>query len=562
MKATHASIARRTVWSLSACAALCGPARAGEPTVPNDLPTFTEVAERAGIAFKHSYGDRHLSNIVEGTGPGAAFFDFDGDGWLDVYFVNGCWHKDVSENMSRDLRGKLSNALYRNQGDGTFADVTQRARVGHDGYGMGACAADYDGDGDLDLYVLNYGPNVLYRNEGDGKFTDVSKESGLDDPDWSVSASWLDYDGDGDLDVYVGNYLTYDAGRFRDYYPAAGYPGPLSYTAQPDRLYRNNGDGTFTDVTAQAGIRDLDGRAMSTVAADLNDDGLLDIYVTNDASPNFLFIARGDGTFREEAALLGAAFGEGGQGSSSMGPSVGDVDRDGRLDLYIPDMGYGCLLLNRGAMFIDATAPTNLAVLSGQYTGWGGLLFDFDNDGWLDVFLATGDAHHEYTQECLLAWNNRKGRFLDVSDLAGPFFREEYVCRGAAYADYDDDGDIDVLVCVLNGIPRLLRNDGGNRKNWLKVVPLEPGKKIEALGARVTVTVGAIRMVEEVYGASGYLSQSDCRLHFGLGTAEKADRVEIRWPNGKTKTLEGVPANQTLRVSPDPSPDAKTETRS
>ncbi|MGQ9590719.1 MAG: CRTAC1 family protein [Planctomycetota bacterium] len=554
----------RRSWVLCAWAALAAPAasRAGDASVPSDLPTFTEVAEKAGISFKHSYGDRHLSNIVEGTGPGAVFFDFDGDGWLDLYLVNGCWHKDVSENMSRDLRGKLSNALYRNGGDGSFTDVTARARVGHDGYGMGACAADYDGDGNRDLYVLNYGPNVLYRNEGDGTFTDVSKESGLDDPAWSVSASWLDYDGDGDLDVYVGNYLDYDAGKFRDYYPAAGYPGPLSYTAQPDRLYRNNGDGTFTDITAQAGIRDLDGRAMSTVAADLNDDGLLDIYVTNDASPNFLFVAQGNGTFREEAALFGAAFGEGGQGASSMGPSVGDVDRDGRLDLYVPDMGYGCLLLNRGQMFIDATAPTNLALLSGQYTGWGGLLFDFDNDGWLDVFLATGDAHHEYTQECLLAWNDRKGRFIDVSDLAGSFFREEHVSRGAAYADYDDDGDIDVLVCVLNGKPKLLRNDGGNRKNWLKVVPLAPGKNIEALGARVTVTVGALRMVDEVYGTSGYLSQSDCRLHFGLGAAEKADRVEIRWPGGKTKVLEGVRANQTLRVSPDPAPDRKSETRS
>ena len=213
------------------------------------LPVFTDVTEQAGINFKHSYGDHNLSNIVEGTGPGCAFFDYDGDGYLDVYLLNGCWLREVNDNFGRDLRGKLTNALYRNNGDGTFADVTDRAGVGDQGYGVGASAADYDNDGDLDLYVLNYGPNVFYRNNSDGTFSDVSSRSGLADPYWSLSAPWLDYDSDGDLDVYVANYLEYDAGKFRDFYAAAGYPGPLSYRAQADRLYRNNGDGTFTEVT-------------------------------------------------------------------------------------------------------------------------------------------------------------------------------------------------------------------------------------------------------------------------------------------------------------------------
>ena len=521
-----------------------GPAPAAGP----GLPTFEDVTEQAGIHFKHSYGDHHLSNIVEGTGPGCALFDYDGDGYLDIYFLNGCWLREVNDNLGRDLRGKLANALYRNNGDGTFTDVTARAGVGHQGYGMGASAADYDGDGDRDLYVLNYGPNVFYRNNGDGTFTDVTEQSGLGDPLWSLSAPWLDYDGDGDLDVYVANYLEYDAGKFRDFYAAAGYPGPLSYKGQPDRLYRNNGDGTFTDVTQQAGVFFPDGRAMSAVATDLNDDGLPDVYVTNDATPNCFYVNAGQGKFRNDAIVWGLAFGEGGQGASSMGPVIGDVDRDGSLDVYIPDMAYGCLLINRGSMFADMTAPSNLAVACGQYTGWGGGLFDYDNDGYLDVFVANGNAHHEYTEEDVLMRNDRTGRFIDVADESGPYFREKYVGRGAAFGDYDNDGDIDLVVMNLNGPAKLLRNDGSNRNNWLTVAPKLASTRTEAVGARVTVTAGNLRMVQEVAPVAGYLSQSDPRCHFGLGQATRADRVEIRWPSGRTTTLKDVKANQIIEV--------------
>jgi hypothetical protein len=512
------------------------------------LPVFTDVTDESGLKFKHSYGDTDLSNIVEGTGAGAAFFDFDGDGHLDIYFVNGAWLRDVNDNRGRRLRGKLSNQLYHNNGNGTFTDVTKSAGVGDQGFGFGCSAADFDGDGDLDLYVLNYGRNVFYRNNGNGTFTDISRASGLDDPRWSLSAPWFDYDGDGDLDVYVTNYLKYDAGAFRDYYPAAGYPGPLSYDGEPDALYRNNGDGTFTDVTEPSGVLYPNGRGMSATLADLDNDGRIDIYVANDAMANGYFHNQGDGKFEEQGLFTGLAFGEGGQGVSSMGPTVGDVDRDRLIDLYIPDMGYGCLLMNRGEFFEDRTAASNLAVVCGQYTGWGGVVFDYDNDGHLDVFVANGNAHHEYSEEDVLMRNDGQGKFTDVARVSGDYFKQKYVGRGATFGDYDNDGDLDVLVINLNDRARLLRNDGGNRRHWLTVSVKQPDGKADAIGARVTVTVGSLTQVQEVIPVRGYLSQVDPRLHFGLGDATQADQLEIRWPDGKTTVMTDVKADRFLTV--------------
>jgi hypothetical protein len=512
------------------------------------LPIFTDVTKQAKINAKHSYGDFDLSNIVEGTGTGAMFFDYNNDGWLDIYLTNGCWLKEVSDNIGRKLRGKLANSLYKNNGDGTFTDVTNKAGVGDKGYGVGCSAADFDKDGDLDIYVLNYGPNVFYRNNGDGTFTDISETSGLANPNWSLSAPWFDYDNDGDLDVFVANYLEYDSGKFRSYYAAAGYPGPLSYSGQPDALYRNNGDGTFTDVTKETGLLNPNGRAMSATVADLNNDGFLDIYVANDAMENYYFRNTGKGTFESEGLIMGLAFGEGGQGVSSMGPAVGDVDRDGLPDIYIPDMGYGCLLMNRKDYFEDRTAPTNLSVVCGQYTGWGGILLDYDCDGYLDVFVANGNAHHEYTEEDVLMRNDGTGNFVDVAKQSGPYFTEKYVGRGATYGDYDNDGDPDILIVNLNKIPKLLRNDGGNKNNWLTIEPKLQGGKIDAIGARVTVTTGSLTQIQDVIPVTGYLSQADPRRHFGLGNAAKADKVEIRWPNGQTTNLTDVKANQFLTV--------------
>ncbi len=526
----------------TAVVAFAGHAAAG------DLPVFTDVTQAAGIDTRHCYGDFELTNIVEGTGCGAMFFDYDGDGWQDIYFVNGCWHADVNDNRGRKLRAKLSNRLYRNAGDGTFVDVTQQAGVGDRGFGFGCSAADYDGDGDLDLYVLNYGPNVFYCNNGDGTFRDVSRESGLADGRWSLSAPWFDFDRDGDLDVYVANYLQYDNGKFRSYYAAAGYPGPLSYSGQPDALYRNEGDGTFTDVGRELGLHNPDGRAMSASVADLNNDGQLDIYVTNDGMENYFYQNMGNGKFENTALLTGLAFGEGGQGVSSMGPAIGDVDRDGRLDIYIPDMGYGCLLMNRGAYFEDHTAASKLAVVCGQYTGWGGVLFDYDNDGHLDVFVANGNAHHEYVEEDVLMRNNGVGQFVDVASQSGAYFQQKYVGRGATSGDYDNDGDLDLLVLNLNDSPRLLRNDGGNGNHWLTVAVKRPGGKSDAIGARVTVTTGSLVQIHDVSPTTGYLSQADARSHFGLGPADTVELVEVRWPDGSTTRREDVPANQFLTL--------------
>lgn len=514
------------------------------------LPIFTDVTRDAGIDAKHGYGDDLLTNIVEGTGSGAAFFDYDGDGWLDIYLLNGCWMKEVNDNRGRKYAGKLANRLYRNNRDGTFSDLTDEAGVGDKSYGVGCSAADFDNDGDLDLYVLNYGKNVFYRNNGNGTFTDISEQSGLDDPKWSLSAPWFDYDGDGDLDVYVVNYLKYDGGKFKDFYRPQGYPGPMSYAGQQDALYRNNGDGTFTDVTEAAGLINPDGRGMSGTVADLNNDGLLDLYVTNDAMENYFYRNTGDGTFEEDGLVMGLAFGEGGQNVSSMGPAVGDVDRDGWLDIYVPDMGYGCLLFNREDFFEDRTATSKLTVVCGQYTGWGGILFDYDNDSYLDIFVANGNAHHEYTEEDVLVHNNGTGLFTDVAADSGDYFRQKYVGRGATSGDYDNDGDIDLLVVNLNDSPRLLRNDGGNRNNWLTVGVKLPGGKSDAIGARVTLRAGSLVQIHDVVPVTGYLSQADPRAHFGLGRAEKA-QVDIRWPDGRTTTLKDVPANQILMVEQD-----------
>ncbi len=514
------------------------------------LPIFIDITEAAGVRFKHSYGDYHMDNIVEAAGAGACVFDYNGDGLMDIYFVNGRWQKGVNNNRGRDLRDKLFNALYRNNGDGTLTDVAAEAGVLGQGMAFGVSAEDFDGDGDLDLYVLNYGPNEFFRNNGDGTFTDISAQSCLADPRWSLSAAWLDYNNDGLLDVYVCNYLEYDEGKFRAFYAAAGHPGPLSYHGQPDALYRNNGDGTFTDVTREAGVFNPEGRGMSVMAADLSNDGLMDIYVTNDAGPNDYYENTGKGTFADKGLELGLAFGEHGQGVSSMGPVIGDVDRNGLLDIFIPDMSYSTLLVNQGQFYEDWTTRTKLALACGQYTGWGGAMFDYDNDGYLDLYVANGHALHEFTQEDLLLRNNGRSplQFIDVSATSGPYFQEKYVGRGVACGDLDNDGDIDLVVCNLNDHAKVLRNDGGDQNNWLTVSVKKANGRSDAIGARVTAYVGSMRQIEDVVAVKGYLSQSDVRVHFGIGRAPNVDLLEIRWPRGRVQQLRNVKANQFLKV--------------
>jgi len=541
----------RTLVALAAAVLCCAPTFAAEPA----WPRFTDITESAGIKFKHRIGDLEMSNIVEATGPGCCVFDYNNDGLMDLYFVNGRWHPDVSDNRGRLLKGKLHNVMYRNNGDGTFTDVTQEAGVGgnEDSYGMAASAADYDNDGFVDLFVCNYGRNILYHNNGNGTFTDVTEKAGLagTGAGWSVAAPWLDYNKDGRIDLFVVDYLQYDKGEFQRtgaYYKADSFPGPLSYPGLPDHLYRNNGDGTFSDVTKEAGLWDPNGRGMGGVACDLNGDGWPDIYVTNDAMPNELWINDGHGHFKDMAADTGTAFGEGGQGVSSMGPVVADLDRNGLLDILVPNMRYGTLLLQqRKEFFMDVCSQTGMAVLCGQYAGWGGILSDFDNDGYVDLFIANGNAHHLYVEEAVMAKWDGHGHFIDTARQSGDFFEHKYVARGAAMIDFNNDGNPDIVVCVINDTPHLLRNDGGER-NWLKVVPRRKDTGAIALGSVVAVKANGLTMIQPVMGVNGYASSGDPRPNFGLGAADHAESVEILWPDGEKQMLTQVKAREILQV--------------
>jgi hypothetical protein len=518
-------------------------------------PVFTDITESAGIKFKHGLGDLEMSNIAEATGPGCVVFDYDNDGFMDIYLINGRWHPDISDNRGRTFKGKLKNALYRNNGNGTFTDVTEKAGVAgyEDSYGMAGSAADYDNDGYLDLYVCNYGKAILYHNDHNGTFTDVTAKSGLASPGWSLAAPWFDYNGDGFLDVFVVHYLDYDKGAFQRtgaYYKADNFPGPLTYPGLPDRLYKNNGDGTFTDVTKDVGLWEPTGRGMGAVACDVDGDGDVDIYVTNDAMPNNLWLGDGKGHFKDMATESGTAFGEGGQGVSSMGPFVADLDRNGFLDILVPDMGYSSLMLQvQKGMFTDVTSQSGVALLCGQYTGWGGLLNDYDNDGFVDLFIANGDPHHLYLEEAIIARYDGKGKFLDMSAKSGDFFKKKIVGRGAAFADFDNDGDLEILINTINDSPHLLRNDGGNKQNWLTVAPVRKDTGIVAIGAVVKVRTSAGTVIQPVVAVNGYLTSSDPRAHFGLGAAEKAD-IEISWPDGTKQTLPNIKANQFLKATP------------
>jgi hypothetical protein len=518
------------------------------PSAPAPAPVFVEVTAKAGITWRRSFGDHELSNIVEGTGSGACVFDYDNDGKLDIYFPQARWERTVSDNRGRDLIDQLSNALYRNQGNFQFEDVTHKAGVPGKGFAFGCSAADYDNDGFVDLVVLTYRGPELYHNDGNGTFTEVTARAGVSDTRWSLNGVWLDYDRDGSLDLFVTNYLEYDEGRFRSYYAAAGYPGPLSYNGVSSTLYHNNGNGTFTDVTKQAGVANPGGRAMSAVAADLNNDGWLDLYVANDSMENYYYENKGNGTFEEKAMLLGLALGQNGQGVSSMGPAVADLDGDGSLDILIPDMDYGSLLSKSGEFYSDLIARSGLAVICGQYTGWGAVLQDFDNDGYPDVFIANGNPHHEYAEDAVLARNNGKGVFVDVARESGEFFQTKWSSRGATWADFDDDGFVDLVVLDTSGPPHLLRNIGGAGNHWLKVDARIKGGKRSAIGARVTIVTGERKQFQELIGVNGYLSQGDTRVHFGLGKAEKIDTVEVRWPDGTSSEWKDVKADRVLRL--------------
>ncbi|MEJ2502699.1 MAG: CRTAC1 family protein [Gemmatimonadota bacterium] len=511
---------------------------------------FVDVTEYEGIDFVHTIGDDALSNIVETVGSGAAFLDYDGDGRLDLYLVNASYVDGISEGSP--VRADEGSRLYRNLGGSGFEDVTATAGVANAGaYGMGVAAADYDNDGDPDLYVCNYGPNVLYRNEGDGTFTEVGTPAGVAGgaADNTVGAVWLDYDNDGHLDLYAGNYLDYDP-EYRYYYAPDGFPPPMAYTGQADRLFRNRGDGTFEDVTESAGVFRPDGRMMGVGAADYDGDGRVDLYVSNDAMEDFLFHNEGDGTFSEVGFRAGVAFSIGGEETSSMAVSFGDYDADGRLDLFVSDIHYSALFRNDGGgYFTDVTAAAGVAEPSGQYDGWGAGFIDYDNDGDLDIFKANGSMNHLYGHEDQLFENDGSGHYTDVSLDLGRYFERESVGRGAAFGDYDSDGDLDIVVVNLHDRPVLLRNESPAGHAWIQLALRGNRSNRDGVGARVTVTADGRTQVAEKTSASGYLSTNDPRMHFGLGTTEVVDRIEIRWPSGARQTLESVPARQLLEVT-------------
>ncbi len=513
---------------------------------------FTNVTEASGIRFRHSFGDDNMSSILEATGSGCVFFDADGDGRPDLYAVSGGWLDGISEPEAEARHHTASNRLFHNRGDGTFQDVTQVSGAGDAGYGMGAVAADYDNDGSTDLYVTNYGANRLLRNSGKGDFRDVTDASGTGEAAWSAGATWLDCDLDGDLDLFVGNYLDFDP-AYRLYYAADAFPGPLAYPGLTDVLYRNNGDGTFTDIAAAVGVA-REGRAMGVATADIDANGWPDLFVANDAMGNFLY-RNTRGAFEEVALVSGVAFSTNGDASSSMGADFADIDADGDADLFVPDMAYNNLYVNDGkGWFEDRTAAAGVAEVSGQYVSWHGEFLDVDNDGDRDLFVSNGSAHYvDHTQEALLLLLEPRGtswRFGDVSGEAGPYFRRRVVARGAATADYDDDGDLDLFVLHLDQPSVLLRNDTTGQ-HWLRLLLRGTQANRDAIGARVRVWAGDLVQIAERTSGKGYLSQSDARLHFGLGTRARVDSVAVDWPGGGRTVLVDVPADQTLRVTQD-----------
>ncbi len=537
------------VWASAGCGAP-DDSRPGQGAPPDAIARgdlhFTEVTQESGIKFEHAIGDAALSNLVESTGGGAAFLDYDQDGHLDLFAVSGSYVEGVSD--GRRPRHQATNRLLKNLGNGTFADVTEDAGVAREGYGVGVMVGDYDNDGYPDIYVANFGPNALFRNNRNGTFSEVGDSAGVAGNNFSVGGAWLDYDNDGYLDLYVGNYIAYDPDLQTDLSPD-GFPGPLSYAGEPDALYHNRGDGTFEDVTVEMGVFRPDGRAMGIGAADFNNDGFVDVFVANDAMENYLYINQSGRSFRERASAAGVALNFRGNATSSMTVTFGDYDGDGRVDMFVPDMSYGSLYRNEGNdLFTDMTHRAGLALISNEFVGWAAAFIDYDNDGDADIFQVNGDDRHLYGQADALLENLGDGRFRNVSASKGAYFRRELVGRGAAFGDYDNDGDMDAFIVNLNDRGVLLRNEGGNLRSWITLHLVGQTSSRDAIDAIVTLTAGSSTQAAQKTSASSYLSQNDPRLHFGLGDATRVDWIEIRWPSGARQVLENVAARQILTV--------------
>ena len=517
------------------------------------FPTFEDVTEKSKIQFRHSFGEQALSSILEATGSGAAWFDYNNDGLLDLYVLSGKYIEGVTDHSHPDGKD-ATNHLYRNNGDGTFTDVTEQAGVAGKGFSMGVAAGDYDNDGFEDLYVTSWDSAILYHNNGDGTFTDVTEKAGVQNHFFGVGAAWIDYDRDGKLDLFVGNYLNYDPKAKRLYYTADAFAGPLDYEGQSNRLFHNNGDGTFTDVSEQAGIANPVGRAMGVTVSDFDNDGWPDIYVANDQMESYLYHNNHDGTFTNVSLEQNVAYGTNGDTPSAMGPIFADYDNDGALDLFVSDMRYHRMFRNslKEGFFIDTTADSGIARKAGQYVGWGDAIFDFDNDGLKDLFVVNGGLHWLVPMEDMLLRNDGNGTFSDVSAQAGSYFKMKKVGRGACFGDFDNDGYIDAFIVVLGGegiLVRAVPPPAVNRYHWLSIKLIGTKSNRDGYGTRIEAAAGDLKQIVENEPSSGYLSQNDPRPHFGLGTHRQVDTLTVKWPSGTMQTLEHVPADQILIVT-------------
>ncbi|HKE83399.1 MAG TPA: CRTAC1 family protein [Vicinamibacterales bacterium] len=519
--------------------------------------TFENITQSAGIAFTHINGASADKYLVETMGSGALFFDYDNDGWIDLFIVDGGSYADAK------VAASARHRLYRNLGNGKFSDVTAASGLTHTAYGMGACAGDVDNDGRIDLYVTNAGPNTLFRNTGNGAFTDITRAAGVGLDGWSTSCAFLDIDHDGDLDLFVANYL--DAPKSNN--PFCGDPQrrirvychPLNYKGLPSVLYRNDGMGKFTDVSAVAGIAKYVGNGLGVAVGDYDDDGWPDVFVANDAVPNFLFHNQANGRFSEVGLAAGVSVARDGKPRAGMGTEFADFNGDGRLDLVVTNHEFEThsLFRNDGrGLFTDATIESGIGPPTLPYVGFGVAFVDVDNDSRMDLAIVNGHvidntamfrSGSTHAQRKLLLRNSNGRRFVDVGRQAGSGFAKDGVGRTLIAGDIDKDGDLDLLVTNNGAAPELLRNDGGNRFNAIEVRALARGGR-DAIGARIIVSANGQTMAREVKSGSSYLGQSDLRAHVGLGPATRVDRLEIRWPGGRVERIDNPPINHVITI--------------
>jgi hypothetical protein len=526
----------------------------------SSLPVFEDIARAAGIDFIHINGEKNVKNyIFEAKGGGVGLFDYDNDGWLDIWVVQG-------STVERFRRGdNLHGALFRNRQDGTFENVTEKAGLTATGWGMGVSFADYDNDGWCDIYLTNLTKNVLYRNLGNGKFEDVTDKAGVGDEHWSSSAGFGDYDGDGDLDLYVSNYITLDFENLPEpgsggYCVYKGRPvmcGPRGLPGAPDTFFRNNGDGTFTDVTDSAGVADTDELfGLAVLWADIDNDHDLDLYVANDDGPNLLYLNRGDGTFEEMGFLTGLAVSMDGRNQGSMGVDIADYDNDGLMDAFLTHFAsdYSTLYHNQGdLLFEDVSGQTPLMEAGWHMVSWGTRFIDLNLDGWKDIFYINGhvtpflidsETDEKYYQPAQAFLNQAGKGFIDVSKELGQDIQVGKAGRGAAFGDIDNDGDIDVLVANLNDTPSLFQNHRRDQNHWVMFKTVGHASNRDGIGARITLTAGGITQVWDIKRTVSIFSASDPRAHFGTGTADSIEKVQILWPSGKSQVFSNLKADR------------------